>query len=330
MTVRPNRPLIVRAVCAALALSVLAACGSTSAKTPHPSAPLTLDNCGTKVEIDSAPERVVTIKSTSTEMMLALGLGDRIVGQAFADGPVPERWAKAAEGVPTISEQVPSREALLDLDPDLIYAGWESNVSAEGAGDRGQWHALGVQTYVSPAACQDTPYQPEPMTFDELFDEIAQVGAIFDVQDAAESLIAEQRAALAGVDALDPGTTALWYSSGDATPYVGAGIGTPQMIMDALGLENVAGDIDKAWSSLGWEAIVDADPDVIILVDATWNPAELKIAHLESNPATRRLRAVRESRYLTIDFASSEAGVRTVPATVDLAEQLRRLEVSDQ
>ena len=172
--------------------------------------------------------------------------------------------------------------------------------------------------------------EPIASASDELFDEIAQVGAIFDVQDAAESLIAEQRAALAGVDALDPGTTALWYSSGDATPYVGAGIGTPQMIMDALGLENVAGDIDKAWSSLGWEAIVDADPDVIILVDATWNPAELKIAHLESNPATRRLRAVRESRYLTIDFASSEAGVRTVPATVDLAEQLRRLEVSDQ
>jgi len=315
---------------AALALLLLAACGSTEATEPPGSAPLVLDNCGTDVELDAVPQRVVTIKSTSTEMLLALGLGDRIVGRAFPDGPVPEQWAKAAADIPVVSAQVPSQEALLDLEPDLIYAGWESNVTAEGAGSRNQWKSLGVQTYVSPAACQEPKYQPRPMSFKALFDEIEEVGEVFDAQDAAADLVAEQRKALAGVKPIAPGTSALWYSSGDDTPYVGAGIGTPQMVMDALGLENVAADLDDAWSSLGWEAIVDADPDVIVLVDATWNTADQKIAQLESNPATSRLRAVRESRYLRIDFAAGEAGVRTVPATVDLARQLAALEVSDQ
>ena len=47
-------------------------------------------------DFEAAPERVVTIKSTSTEMLLALGLGDRIVGTAFQDGPVPDECADAA------------------------------------------------------------------------------------------------------------------------------------------------------------------------------------------------------------------------------------------
>ena len=42
--------------------------------------PLTLDNCGTEVTFESAPERVVTIKSSTLELLLALGLEDRIVG----------------------------------------------------------------------------------------------------------------------------------------------------------------------------------------------------------------------------------------------------------
>ena len=69
------------------------------------------------------------------------------------------------------------------------------------------------------------------------------------------------------------GLTALWYSSGDDTPYVGAGIGAPQMIMEAAGLDNVAADVEDTWTSMGWEAIVAADPDVIVLVDAAWNTA---------------------------------------------------------
>ncbi|MEK8225098.1 hypothetical protein NKG05_01540 [Oerskovia sp. M15] len=88
---------------------------------------LTLDNCGFDVTFDAAPTQVVTIKSSTTEMMLALGLGDRIVGTAFPDGPVPEQWADAAAAVPAVvtpmADKVPGAEAVLTLEPDLVYAG---------------------------------------------------------------------------------------------------------------------------------------------------------------------------------------------------------------
>ncbi|MFE7406728.1 putative F420-0 ABC transporter substrate-binding protein [Isoptericola sp. NPDC057559] len=347
----PRRPLsavpaaVPTILVTALSVVALAGCGqgpdagaapassasSDGAAGAGTSYPLSLDNCDTRTTVDAAPQRVVTIKSSTTEMLLALGLGDRIVGSAFLDGPVPDSLADAAAEAPAVatplSDQVPGSEAVLGLEPDLVYAGWESNLPADGAGDRATLAKLGVATYVSPAACKSPESMPDPLTFDDVFAEIDEVGEIFDASDAADDLVAAQRDTLASVTRDDRGLTALWYSSGDDIPYVGAGIGAPQMIMDAVGLDNVAADVHDTWTSFSWEQAIEADPDVIVLVDATWNSAEQKIERLESNPATARMTAVREGRYLTVPFPASEAGVRNVDAVVDLSDQLAGLDL---
>ncbi|WP_307859119.1 putative F420-0 ABC transporter substrate-binding protein [Desertivibrio insolitus] len=322
-------PRPVSAVLAAASLLLLTGC-STVAAPAEPAAEGTaaaasVDNCGTEVPLGTAPERIVTIKSTSTELLLALGLGDRVVGRAFPDGPVPEEWADEAESIPVISDFVPSQEAVLELEPDFVFGGWESNFSADGAGERDELAALGIRTYVSPAACQEEGYQPDPLTFDVLFDELLEAGRVFGAEDAAERLVDEQRAELEAIEPDDRGLTAVWWSSGEDTPYVGAGIGAPQMILDAAGLTNIAEDIPETWSSLSLEAIVEADPDVLVLVDAEWNTAESKIAALQADPATAALQAVQQRRYVIVPFAAGEGGVRNVEAAASIVEQLEAL-----
>jgi iron complex transport system substrate-binding protein len=318
---------------AALVALTLASCSAaaddsvsadTSSGSASPAA-VTVDNCGFDLTVESAPSRIVTIKSTSTEMLLALGLGDRIIGEAFPDGEVPEQWATAAADIPLISNFAPSQEAVLALEPDFVYGGWESNFTAEAAGERTVLDDLGIGSYVSPAACKEDGYQPEKLTFDEVFSEIEEAGAIFGAVDVAEQVVAGQKDQLAEITADERGLSALWYSSGTDTPYVGAGIGAPQMMLSALGLENVAADVDDTWTSLSWEAIVDANPDVIVLVDASWNTADSKIAALEASPVTAGLTAVQNGSYLRIPFAAGEAGVRNVEATADLSTQLAAL-----
>ena len=318
-----SRSLVPLALATAAAL-LLAGCAS-SERSPglKPAAPVVVDNCGTTVTFDEPPQRVLTIKSTSTEMLLALGLEKRIIGTGFQDGPVAEQWTTAAAGIPEVSEMVPGQEAVLDAEPDFVYAGWESNFSPEGAGDRAELQTLGVNTYVSPAACKEEGYKPAKLDFAEIDREIAEIADIFDVE--ADTLLAEQKATVAAIEPDSRGLSALWYSSGTDTPYVGAGIGAPELVLETIGLDNIAGDIDDTWSPFAWEAVVDANPDVIVLVDATWNTAASKIELLESNPATRNLDAVKNSRYLYIPFAAGEAGVRTAPAAADLAEQLKAL-----
>ncbi len=288
--------------------------------------PVTLDNCGTSVTVAAAPKRIVTIKSSTTELLLALGLGDRIVGSAFLDGPLPASLAKAGKGLNVVSDFVPGQEAVLALTPDFVYGGWESNFAADGVGERGQLTGLGIGSYVSPAACKGAGYMPDPLNFDSVFAEITEAGAIFGRADAADRLVKAQEKALADLAPADTKTTALWYSSGTDSPYVGAGIGSPAMIMKAAGLTNVFADVHDTWTSVGWESVIAANPSVIVLVDATWNTAASKIATLESNPATQGLDAVKNKRYIELPFAATEAGIRNVEAAWSTIDQLAALD----
>jgi iron complex transport system substrate-binding protein len=337
MPVKPASRRYVPALtlCAALLLTGCAsAAEGPAAAAPSAAAqnagglPVTVDNCGTEVSFTQAPERVVTIKSTTTEMLLALGLGDRIIGSAASDGALPREFA--ADAPPVLAEKLPSQEAVLEAAPDMVYAGWESNFSTDAAGEREALEKLGVKTYVSPAACKAPGYKPDPLTFDKLFAEFEEVGRIFGAEEAAQDLIASQQEQLAAIKPSTDGLTALWYSSGAAdSPYVGAGIGAPQMIMEAAGLKNIASDVKDTWTPFSWEVVAEQNPDVIVLIDSSWGTAEKKIGVLESNPVTAKLDAVREGRYLVLPFPASEAGVRNVPAVASLVEQLEKIDVTD-
>lgn len=317
------------ALLAGVSMLALSGCASSSQATPPSTSPdatphtVALSNCGVEVSFDSAPERVITIKSSATEMLLALGLGDRIIGTAFQDGPVPQEWTADAAGLISIAERVPSQEAVLDREPDLVFAGWESTFSADGAGERADLTALGINTLVAPSACQSVD-QPKPLSFDNVFSDIETVASIFRVD--ASDLVTNQRTRLAAIDANGDSRTALWFSSGSDTPFVGAGIGAPQLLLDTVGLTNIAAAVDATWAPYNWEAVVDADPDFIVLVDAVWNSAEKKITVLEANPATANLSAVKAKRYLVVPFAASEAGVRSVEAAESLTAQIAELD----
>ncbi|MGP7960710.1 putative F420-0 ABC transporter substrate-binding protein [Sanguibacter sp. A247] len=310
-----------------------AAPGATTAGSPVTSAsatayPLTVDNCGTTVTFTQRPERILTIKSATTEMVLALGAGDSIIATAYPDGPAPQPWTAQAAALPVLADRVPSREIVLAAEPDLVYAGWESNFSAEGVGERPGLEKLGVRTLVAPSACKSAPYAPNPLTFDAVFDEIAQVGTILDRGAEAARLIATQRAQLDSVTPDERNLSALWFSSGSDTPYVGGGTGAPQLIMQTAGLTNIGAEIDDAWGPLSWEAIAAADPDVIVLVDSPWNSAEKKKALLASGAVTSELRAVRAGAYVVVPFPATEAGVRTVAAAEQVAADVRTLELT--
>jgi len=310
------RPLPYLFILAALAVSPSHALEQTAY-------PLTVDNCGFEFALAAAPQRVVTIKSTATELLLALGLGNRIVGVGFQDGPAPEPWAAAAAALPVLSDKLPAQEVVLEAEPDFVYGGWESNFAADGAGERPTLAQLGIASYVSPAACRSI--RPAKLTFDQVFAEIAEMGEMLDVAAAADTLVAEQRAALAAITPDSRGLTALWYSSGTKVPYVGAGSGAPQMMLEALGLENIMSGVEDGWVAASWEAVADADPDIIVLVDAVWNSADQKKKLLAENPVTSQLQAVIHQHYLVVPFPASEAGVRNVGATADMAAQLAGL-----
>jgi len=266
------------------------------------------------------------------EMMLALGVGESIVGTSYQDGELPA-WLEAEPGATStavttpLSDKLAGPESILALEPDLVYAGWESNLSADGMGERASYEKLGVNTLVAPSACKEAGYQPDPLTYDDVFNDIELMGRIFDANDAASQIVDKQKQELSKVRKDDRGLTALWYSSGSDTPFVGGGKGSAQLTLDTIGLTNIAESIDDTWGSMSWEKVIEADPDVIVLVDSAWGSTEKKIGVLEANPATAKLTAVQNKRYLVVPFPATEAGVRSVSAATDLSAQLSQLEL---
>lgn len=293
--------------------------------TPTQPAAIALDNCGVNITVTEPPQRIVTIKSSALELVLALGAGDRVVGNAFSDGPVPDALAAQAQAIPVLAEKLPSREAVLALEPDFIFAGWESNFSVEGVGERPELQQLGVTTYVSPAACKAPEYMPKPLTFDDVFAGFTEAGELLGEPDAAAELVRAQQQQLSAITPDGRELTAVWYSSGKDQPFVGAGIGAPQMIMQAAGLQNAFATVEDSWVSTSWEAVAEADPEVLVLVDAAWNSAAAKIEYLKAHPVASTLQAVQNERFLIVDFPATEAGVRNVDAVETLVTQLGAL-----
>lgn len=318
----------------------------STATTPAAAFPLTLDNCGTPVTVQAAPERIVTVKSAMTQLVVALGAGDRIVGTAYQDSPLeitdPVMSGELATGtaaattlldaVPSLGERMPSREGVLSVEPHLVLAGWESVFAADAAGERAGYADLGIATFVAPAACSDAATAAHPLTWDDVFAEVTQIGAVLGLPQEAETLVSaleedldavenERADALDGAEPTD-GPTVLWWSSGSDTPYVGAGTGSPHLIMETAGLINVAQDLEGGWAPYSWESAAAANPDYLVLVDSAWNTAEHKKELLASNPVTATMTAVQQQRYLVVPFALTEAGVGNVAAVRLLLDQL--------
>lgn len=315
------RPRTVTALCAA----VLTLTGCASADTNAASDPDTvLDNCGTDVVLDGPPTRAVTLNQAATEIMLSLGLEGSMAGTAYLDDEIEPELRSAYDSVPVLAQEYPSQESLLEVSPDFVYASYASAFDDAAVGSRDELSDLAVATYVAPAACAQQSQRLTP-NFDAVYQEITEIGALFEVPERAAALVDELKSTVAQVAANEAGAgrTALLWDSGTQSPSVATGGGMGGFLLESAGLQNVFADgSDGPYVDTSWEAIVDADPDVIVLVDATWDPAADKIAFLQSDPATAQLTAVQNNAYVTLPFVATTVGLRAVDGLVALDQQL--------
>lgn len=290
--------------------------------------PVTIENCGLAITYDAAPQRAVTMNQAATEIMLALGLETHMAGTAYMDDEILPDLADAYAGVPVLADEYPSQEVLFNAEPDFVYGVYNSAFGDEAAGPRPELLDLGIDSYLSEVACADESLRPEKATFEVVFDEIRDIGAIFGVADRAEALVAGMQAqldaVLATVNEADEGepVTIFWYDSGNDEPFVGACCGTPNMIIEAVGAENVFADAEGNWATVSWEEVIARDPQTIVIIEAGWSPAQDKIDLLQNNPAYASITGVQEGRFIVIPFSAATLGVRNVDAVSALAEGL--------
>ncbi len=294
--------------------------------------PVTLENCGDKVSYDQAPKRAVTLDQASAEVLIRLGLADRMVGTGYeTDKPtkdIAEEYAK----IPLLAENgaVVSHESLLNAQPDFVMSHFASFFAADKAGERRELDEHGVPTYLTEFDC--TFHQAvDGASFEMLFSEYADLAKIFDVQGAGEKLIAEQRAVvedgLATAKKITGTPSIMWfYSTYDGAPYVAGPGGLPQHVSELIGAKNVFDDAETKWPETSWDEVAARNPDVIVLADLTrgkpGDSAKEKIEILKKDPLTSKLDAVKNERFIIVPGTYMDPSYGSVYALPAVAEGL--------
>lgn len=298
--------------------------------------PLAVENCGAETVIDHAPQRAVSLNQSATEILIALGVEDRVVGTAYQNQPVAEDIAAAYDSIPLLSDGILTHETLLEAQPDFVYSSFASFLTAENAGERSELHELGVPTYLTEFDCTYHEAVEGGATFQMLFDEIETIAEIFDVPDAGEGVVAEQQKVvddgLALAEQIEGTPSLVWFYStaaSAATPSVAGPGGLPQTVTEMLGAENLFAEADTKWPEVSWDEIAQRDPDVIILADLTrgypGDTVEEKIEFLTTDPLTKTMDAVINERFIVVPGQFMDPSIHSVAAITAVAEGLVEL-----
>lgn len=289
-------------------LATVVACGGEEATTASPTAtatadfPLTLrDSAGRQVTIPQAPQRIVSLAPSHTEILFAIGAGPQVAAiDLFSDFP-PE-----AQGLPKVDALNLNLESVVALEPDLVVTIFDKLVP--------EMEQLGLNVVVLAA----------PETVEGVWQQIRQWGDITGHRRQAEDLVAALRQQvdellkrLKGVEQgprvfyeLDPTLFTVSPQS-----YVGD-------MLRLLKAQNVATGAGGPYPQLSLEVLVERDPEVILLADSGKYGGQTPET-VRARPGWGNLTAVKEGRIYVIDpDLVSRPGPRIVEGLAMLARLL--------
>lgn len=299
-----------------LAVLLLAGCTEETPKTEtkteeevsentEVSFPLTVtDAVGNEVTIEEAPDSIISMIPSTTEILFALGLDEEVVGVTDYDN-YPEA-ATTKEKIGAFEFNV---EKMMALQPDLILA-HESSWSSAEAGLQPLKDA-GIPIYVVDNA----------MSFEETYGTIEAIGAVTGKVEAAEKVVTDMQTQVDDIttqlEAVETKKTVFIESSGDPEIYT-AGQGTlMQELLDRIQAENLVAD-QEGWLLMNGEEIVSRNPDVIVL---TYSYIENAIDVVKARPGYDQITAVQQDAVVQVN---EDIVTRPGPRLAEALEELAR------
>ena len=243
------------------------------------------DHLGRTVSLEQIPERIVSLAPSNTEILFALGLGDRVVGVTkYCDLP-PEAQDKEKVG----GFSTPDIEKVVSLSPDLIVAGRRHGKEVIPELER---HNLAVVAL-------------EPKTVAEILETITLVGRISGHVEEARELVEDMQARIERVTNLTGGLSPqdrlrvfhlVWH---DPLRTVG-GDKLLNELIELAGGKNMFDDLTE-YPTVDLESVLERDPQVIV-ANAGHGSAGDSPFHWASNEARLKgTAALKQGRVYEID-----------------------------
>lgn len=303
---------------------------TSNKKTEYPVTITTYGSDGAEIQTiyEKAPEKVVAVYQGSIETMLALGLEEHLVATAGLDNEVPDEQKAAFSNINYLDEFTPSLETITMLEPDMIFS-WGSLFGEKTLGDTKGWNDKNVNTYMNTNTHPMYNNVKYNKTLENEYNDILNIGKIFDVQEKAETIVNDMKDVITKVEQktadIQEKPTALILESGkdSFTNYSATSLGGD--MVTKLGGKLANPDA----SSIGKEDVVAANPDVIFVVYMPYSGEDKeqvkqeKLNVILEDKAYASLDAVKNKRVVPIMLSEMYASAtRTKDGIITFAEGL--------
>ncbi|MFD7718681.1 ABC transporter substrate-binding protein [Streptomyces sp. NPDC059814] len=297
--------------------------------------PVTVENCGEKKTYGKAPQRVVTNDVGITEIMFALGLEDHMAGYVMPDDKgdltsVP--WKGGYKKTTWLSKETINKELVLDARADLVFAGWNYGFNEGDGFTPAALEKVGIDSYLLSESCRNGQGKARGVMppLEALYTDLRNLGKVFDVEKRADTLITRfekqvtqaQATALKGTDR----PRVFLYDDGRDKPLTSGAYAGPHDIITRAGGDHVMKDLKDTWTTVGWETVVQRDPEVIVINNYGDTSAAQKRKFLKSYPPLANVSAIKNDRIVVLDYVDLVESPRNPAAIASLAAALRKAE----
>jgi len=259
------------------------------------------------------PKKIVSLASPATEMLLALGLEDNIVGYAMQDNEIPAQYKDAFDSLNCITEDWNvSKEMILALEPDFMMF----------------WNGSADYTYEFLTANNISTYTMTSdingASIESVYNDFTNMGKIFGKEERAEEIISNMKKKVLAVEenleGVDPVSVAYVdaYSTDEAVFTAGNALVAD--IFRTAGGENVMNHTDDPWMNVSWEEVAASNPEWIVIgVYVGVEDADYWIDFLKKHPAMSETTAVQEENFVIVGLADLTVGERVADTVGTLA-----------
>ena len=292
------------------------------------SSKVSVDSCNRTVTFDSPPQRAISNDVNLTEMMLVLGLSDKMVGYTGISGwkTLDEEMRLGVKQLPELSPKYPTKEVLVGADADFFFAGWNYGMKVGGEVTPETLKPFGINVYELTESCIHIMTKKK-VSMDDMYNDLLNLGLIFQVENRAKKLVDAYRSDLKKfTQKLEsiPTKKVFVYDSGEDTPFTAGRYAMPTALIEAAGGINIMDDFQKSWGTVTWEEVIDRNPEVVVIVNYGKVTAEQKRKFMMSNPAFANIDAVKNDRFVTLEYVEATPGPRNIKAIKKLAKAFRQ------
>ena len=292
------------------------------------SSKVSVNSCNRTVSFDSSPQRAISNDVNLTEMMLVLGLSDKMVGYTGISGwkTLDEEMRLGVEQLPELSPKYPTKEVLVGADADFFFAGWNYGMKVGGEVTPETLKPFGINVYELTESCIHIMTKKK-VSMDDMYNDLLNLGLIFQIENRAKKIVDAYRTDLNNfTQKLEPiaAKKVFVYDSGEDTPFTAGRYAMPTALIEAAGGINIMDDFQKSWGTVTWEEVIDRNPEVVVIVNYGKVTAEQKRKFMMSNPAFANIDAVKNDRFVILEYVEATPGPRNIKAIKKLAKAFRQ------